>query len=206
MGWCSCSAWKSKDDVLRECFGFVNKGDRKALPDGREAELLDRRDAAECVWLLLSIEGTPKILVCRIAKRGGEWGEGGAWPEESGPYERGCPLHWLTIAPPPKWEGDPAWNFSADFRKRVTEEHAAKDRAAANVRGICAGDSIMLAEGCKPRGPFQVRTAPTRGSCTATGPDGRTYRLGRSLLARSTVQTRFKPDTAQTASASPSLF
>jgi hypothetical protein len=181
MGWSTCHAWKSKDDVLREVFGIVNKGDEKTMGE-RHYRALDRRDGPECVWFLLELNGKPTIIVCRVAKHGGEWGEGGAWGEESGPYERGCPVEWLDRVPPPEGE------YVADFRARVRAEHAAKLQSAERVRSIQAGDSVMLAEGCTPRGPFQVRTPPTKaGSCSATGPDGRMFKLTRRLLARAEI-------------------
>lgn len=122
MGW--VVGYASKEEALNAALGESRDG-VQIRPgygweyEGNKYEVLARKDAAGCVWLLIAKNGVPTIFVVRVAKRGGEWGQGGLWGETAGPSERGCPQSWLKKAPQPG-------GYSESFRKRMREEQAAK--------------------------------------------------------------------------------
>lgn len=153
MGW--VFGFDSKEEALKEALGGLCKIGDSRVVHGRLCRIADMHGTREGVWLLVNREGAPTVILFQhIERRGGQWGFGNQWGEDAGPCASGCPVAWFSTAPLPTVPdvSPQGAKSAAEFRARILSEYAAKNV----TRTLKVGDTIMLSDGRKPRGPFQL--------------------------------------------------
>lgn len=108
MGTVSCSAWKTKKDV-------VNELTRDLTRSG--FNVLGQKGSADGVWYLIEKDGEKTIYFGKIQKNGGEFFLK-TMSEDMGPYYFTCPLKFIDKASEPKGQNAKEW------REKVRSYHA----------------------------------------------------------------------------------
>jgi hypothetical protein len=156
-----------------------------------EIEIVDRHPSREGDWLIVRHEGRLEIIIVRLKRYGaGDWGEGGAWAEEHGPCESGCPVAWFERVPLPTAEqiGERGAAHAAEFRERIRREHAAALAAKAKARSVVPGCVLRLPARWSMCGPFTAVAKKGR-SWIAETATGLRVRLGPKALAAAEIIT-----------------
>ncbi len=108
------------------------------------------------------------IILYLLDKSEGHWGYKDM-SESMHPFYYGCPIKYLDMAP----------EASAEWRAELRKVHAEK-RATRTVK-VAVGDTLSLAEGCKPDRLTVVSASPLRGKDPVSGV---VYKVPRKMIVR----------------------
>jgi hypothetical protein len=167
----------SKMDVFREHFGKPWQGKERRyhvdLPHSTRSG----------VWARLTItplDGSPGyavILFHKLDRAGPRWAEK-SMDETAGPCEVDCPLALLDLVPLAPEAGE----WAREWRDRVRAYHAAKRQAVALARSWQIGDRIEIPNAVPP--VLTIAERRPGGGAVGVDPDGRRFRISRTLLQR----------------------
>lgn len=140
---------------------------------------LEHRVVGNCIWHLLRIEATGRIMISLtlIAKeRDGGWGEKGM-SEDAGPCYYNCPLSLLNKASPA-----PEGSYAVAWREKVRAYHAKRTSKPKPVAGMVvkSGDTeYRLTSPGRPRMGWAVERVS----------DGARFRMPAAQLSRALLST-----------------